>query len=180
VCISSETVPGHLSAERDAQPDYLPIDEQHPVRPQDAYALSKAVGESICGALVRRSDASAVSIRPSLVLASDDYPRVVPRFRENPMFGKFNAWSYVDVEDLAALIALAAEASSAGHEVVYAAQPDNLVGRSFAELVDLAYGERAPQLRLITRDDGSGIDCTKARELFGWEPTISWRDRILI
>ncbi len=33
VNISSETVPGFIFAERPFPPDYLPIDEEHPIRP---------------------------------------------------------------------------------------------------------------------------------------------------
>src|SRR2546421_26048 len=45
--VSSEAVLGWDYREREFAPDYLPIDESHPVRPQDAYGLSKEVGESI-------------------------------------------------------------------------------------------------------------------------------------
>jgi UDP-glucose 4-epimerase len=176
VYLSSETVVGYVTAERPADPDYLPVDEAHPVRPQDAYALSKAVGESICDALVRRSDVSVVSIRPSLVLDADDYANIAPLFQKRPALGRVNCWSYVDVSDLAELIALAVEASTAGHEIVYAAQPDNLAGRPLSELVEIGYGANGPALRPIDRADAAGISAAKARALFGWVPTRSWRD----
>ena len=35
---SSETVPGFFFAERKFLPDYVPVDEEHPIRPQDPYA----------------------------------------------------------------------------------------------------------------------------------------------
>src|SRR6266516_112638 len=38
VYLSSETVPGFFFPERSFLPDYIPIDEEHPVRPQDPYA----------------------------------------------------------------------------------------------------------------------------------------------
>ncbi len=178
VNLSSETVVGYVTAERAADPDYLPVDENHPVRPQDAYALSKAVGETICDALVRRSDATAVSIRPSLVLDDGDYANIAPLFQKRPALGRVNCWSYVDVLDLAELIGLAVESTTPGHEVVYAAQPDNLVGLSLAELVDIGYGVEHPEIRPTDRDDAAGISCAKARGLFGWQPTRSWRDRL--
>ncbi len=178
VYISSETVPGFVSAERPFLPDYLPADEDLPVRPQDAYALSKAVGEQICDALVRRSDATAVSVRPSLVLSPADYENVVPGAQHRPVGPFPNFWSYVDVEDFADLIVLASEASTPGHEVVYGAQPDNFMGRPLAELLRAAYGDAAPALRTLEREDASGISSAKARRLFGWEPKRSWRERL--
>jgi UDP-glucose 4-epimerase len=169
---------GYVTTERPASPDYLQVDEDHPLRPQDAYALSKALGEQICGALVRRSDATAASVRPSLVLTADDYPNIVPLFQKVPVAGRINCWSYVDVLDLADLVARVAEATTPGHEVIYAAQPDNPTGRPLAELVAAAYGDEAPELRPLDRDDSGGIDCTKARSMFGWNPTRSWRDSL--
>jgi len=177
VYISSETAPGFVTAERPFIPDYLPVDEAHPRRPQDPYALSKSLGEDICDALVARSDATAVSIRPSYVWAPRDYAHVLSPLQEHPD-RHFNYWSYVDVEDLADLIVLAATASTAGHEVVYAAQPDNYVGRPFATLVAEVLGDAAPPLRELDQEDCAGIRTAKARTLLGWLPQRSWRQRL--
>ena len=177
VYLSSETALGFVTAERPCLPDYLPVDEDHPRRPQEAYALSKSLGEDLCDSLVRRSDATAVSIRPSLVLAPDDYARIGPLQRATGR--SFNHWAYVDVEDLADLIVLAATAGSPGHEVVYAAQPDNLLGKPFADLVATVLGADAPPLRDLDREDCGGISIAKARRLFGWNPTRSWRDHVV-
>jgi UDP-glucose 4-epimerase len=176
VYLSSETVPGFVTAERPFLPDYLPVDEDHPIRPQDGYALSKYVGEEICAALVRRTDVTAVSIRPSLVVSADMYATFVAQLQQAPVRPFPNQWSYVDVDDLADLVLLAATASTTGHEVVYAAQPDNLLGRPLAELVRSAYGAEAPPLRALERPEAGGIAIGKARSMFGWNPRRSWRD----
>lgn len=178
VSLSSETVPGFITAPRPFLPDYLPVDEEHPIRPQDAYALSKSISEQICDALVRRSDATAVSVRPSWVLSPDMYASVIPPIQSGGMRPPPNQWSYVDTRDLAELIVLAAESSTTGHEVVYAAQPDNLMGRALNELLSAAYGDSAPPLRELDRPDSGGISITKARAMFGWDPQRSWRDEI--
>ena len=65
VNISSETVPGFFFPEREFLPDYAPVDEEHPIRPQDPYATAKHFGEQLMDAVVRRSDLTGVSIRPS-------------------------------------------------------------------------------------------------------------------
>ena len=52
VNFSSETVPGFIYAHRPFEPDYLPIDEEHPVRPQDPYATAKWFGELLMEGLV--------------------------------------------------------------------------------------------------------------------------------
>lgn len=176
IVTSSETALGFITAERPFLPDYFPVDENHPRRPQEAYALSKSLGEDICDSLVRRSDATAVSIRPSLVLAAEDYPRIAGLQRASGP--SFNHWSYIDVEDLADLIVLAATATTPGHEVVYAAQPDNYVGRPFLDLAAAAFGDTTPAIRELDREDASGISIAKARRLFGWDPKRSWRDHV--
>src|SRR6266568_1212495 len=65
VNISSETVPGFFFPERPFLPDYVPVDESHPIRPQDPYALSKYFGELLMDAAVRRSATGCTTFGPS-------------------------------------------------------------------------------------------------------------------
>jgi len=65
VNLSSETVPGFIFPERPWVPDYLPVDERHPIRPQDPYATAKHFGEQLMDRAVRLSDITCVSLRPS-------------------------------------------------------------------------------------------------------------------
>ena len=50
VCGSSLAIYGLYYPLTALQPDYLPVDEEHPLRPQDPYGLSKLVGEKLCDA----------------------------------------------------------------------------------------------------------------------------------
>ena len=174
VNVSSETVPGYFFPERPFLPDYLPVDEDHPVRPQDPYALAKHFGEQLMDAAVRRADIRCISIRPSWVQWEGNYERNLgPDVRDPaPSAG---VWSYVDLYDLAAAIRLAVESDLPGHEVLYVASPDNSTGRPLAELVRRHYGDRVP-LRPLAREDASGISSAKASRLLGWRPERSWRD----
>jgi nucleoside-diphosphate-sugar epimerase len=174
VNISSETVPGFFFPERPWLPDYLPVDEEHPVRPQDPYATAKRFGELLMDGAVRRSDITAVSIRPSWVQWEGNYEtNIGPWMREPGPSEGF--WAYIDAYDLADAIRLAAEAATPGHEVVYIASPDNHVNRPLAELVRHHHGD-AIELRELDREDASGISIRKARELLGYDPSRSWRD----
>jgi UDP-glucose 4-epimerase len=67
VNLSSETVPGFSYPVRYFHARYAPIDEQHPVRPQDPYGLSKWFGELLMDAAVERSGIACISIRPTWV-----------------------------------------------------------------------------------------------------------------
>jgi UDP-glucose 4-epimerase len=176
VHVSSETVPGFLFAEREWTAEYAPVDEEHPVRPQDPYALAKHFGEQLMDAATRRSDVTGVSIRPTWVQWEGNYAQSLgPALRdpENTPSGSF--WSYIDVYDLADALRLAAEAGTPGHEVVYIASPDNAAGRPLADLVRHHHGD-AVEIRPHDREDASGTSISKARELLGYDPRRSWRD----
>lgn len=98
------------------------------------------------------------------------YGDAIKRMREAPVGPSFNQWTFVDADDLADLILRAAAGDTTGHEVVYAAQPDNLRGEPLADLVAQAYGEGAVPIGALERPDAGAISVAKARRLFGWSP----------
>ena len=153
VHLSSETVPGFYFNERPDGPDYLPVDEAHPARPQDPYALAKLFGEQLCDAAIRRSDVRCISIRPSWVQWEGNYERNLGPVIRDPSVGSSPShWSYIDVYDLADALRLAAESDLPGHEVMYIVSPGTAVS------------------------DEPAISTEKAERLLGWRPSRSWRD----
>jgi len=177
VNLSSETVPGFFFPERDFLPSYVPVDEAHPIAPQDPYALAKHFGEQLCDAAVRRSDIRCTSIRPSWVQTPDNYARNLgPLLRDRSKLTP-SLWAYIDVFDLADALVLAVQGDLVGHEVFYIASPDNVGGRDFAAALREHYGE-AIELRPLERVDASGISSAKAQRLLGWNPKRSWRDHL--
>lgn len=175
VYISSETVPGFFFPERPDRPDYAPVDEEHPIRPQDPYALSKWFGELLMDAAVRRSDIRCISLRPTWVQNEEIYERNLgPQVRDESVLSP-NLWSYIDVYDLADAIVLAAESDLPGHDVFYIASPDNVTGKDFGELLHRHYGDTIA-LRPVDRPDSSGISTAKAQRVLGYSPKRSWKD----
>ncbi|SEP00575.1 NAD-dependent epimerase/dehydratase family protein [Trujillonella endophytica] len=174
VNLSSDSVCGITWARDPAPPVRLPIDEEHPDRPEDPYALSKQVSELLCDGLVRRSSCTAVSLRPTWVLTPRTYAASLGPFRRDPELRSPMFWSYVDVADLAGLIALAAESTTPGHEVAYAAAADNGTGRDLRAAALAVHP--GLEVRPLPRPDASAISSAKAERLFGWRPTRSWRD----
>lgn len=186
VNISSETVPGFFFPERvDAEtasgeasgiPCYAPIDELHPVHPQDPYALSKSFGEQLCDAAVLRSDLKVISIRPSWCQDISNVARNL-----GPHVRSFDApnnglLAYICIADLAEAIALAAlNTALPGHEVMYIAADDSAGGHDLVKWVTAKYGDKIP-LRALSRADASGLDCAKAKRLLSWAPKLTWRD----
>ena len=175
VNISSESIVGNFFPERPFSPDYVPVDEQHPLYPQDVYALSKLFGEQMMDAAVRRSDIAAISIRPATVHNEDNYETNLGPLVRDPSITNANFRSYIDVYDLADAIVLATESDLPGHEVFYIANPDNAGGHDFADVLRKYYGEEI-ELRDLDRVDSGGISTEKARRMLGWEAKRSWSD----
>ena len=175
VNLSSETVPGFFFPERPWLPDYLPVDEEHPIRPQDPYATAKHFGELLMDGATRRSDITGVSIRPSWVQWEGNYEHNLGPCLRDPDEGSASFWSYIDAYDLADALRLAAESDLPGHEVMYIASPDNCSGRPLAEMIRRHHGDSV-QIRELPREDASGISSAKAERLLGYAPSRSWRD----
>jgi nucleoside-diphosphate-sugar epimerase len=174
VHVSSETVPGFFFPERPWVPEYAPIDEEHPIRPQDPYALSKHFGEQLMDAAVRRSDIHCISIRPSWVQWEGNYEHNLGPNLRDPDEGSASFWSYIDAYDLADALRLAAESDLPGHEVMYIASPDNCAGRPLMEMIRRHHGD--VEVRALDREDASGTSSAKAARLIGYAPSRSWRD----
>ncbi len=87
-----------------------------------------------------------------------------------------NLWSCIDVYDLADALVLAAASDLPGHEVFYIASPDDVGGRSFAEILKEHYGDEIELRKPLPREDASGTSTAKAQRMLGYSPKRSWRD----
>jgi nucleoside-diphosphate-sugar epimerase len=175
VNVSSETVPGFFFPERPFLPAYAPVDEEHPITPQDPYAVAKHFGEQLMDAAVRRSDIRCISIRPSWVQWEGNYDHNLGPFLRDADEPSASFWAYIDAYDLADALRLAAESDLPGHEVMYIASPDNCAGRPLVEMIRRHHGDSV-EIRDLPREDASGISCAKAERLLGYAPSRSWRD----
>jgi UDP-glucose 4-epimerase len=178
VNVSSETVPGFFFPERAFLPDYAPVDEDHPIRPQDPYATAKYFSELLMDAAMRRSDIRCLTIRPTWVQWEGNYERNLGPVLRDPEGGEPSAglWAYIDVYDLADSLRLAAESELDTHEVFYIASPDNNANRPLADLIRHHHGDAIEIREPLPRPDASGLSIAKAERLLGYAPTRSWRD----
>jgi nucleoside-diphosphate-sugar epimerase len=176
VNISSQAVSGEIFAERPLWPEYLPMDEEHPARPQDPYGLSKLFGEQLCAAAVRRSELRCISLRPVWVQDAGSYQANLGPLLADHSIASLIGWSYVDAEDLAEAIRLAVESDVDGHEVILLAAADTAGGRDLYAAWRAAYPDAPTELRPLPRPDASSVSIAKAQRLLGWRPTRSWRD----
>lgn len=175
VWTSSESTYGTVFADETWLPDYLPIDEAHPQRPEDPYGTSKVAGEEIADMVTRKYDIPVTSIRPSWINVPGQYETSAVReaFDPDDPDRSGNFWSYVDVRDVVSMIERAIETDRTGHEAYLAAAADNYLDHPTAAAVEAAFGGR-PETCSLSGDDAA-FTTTKAKQELGWTPTHSWR-----
>ena len=175
VLASSEAVLGFPYRELDFKPDYFPIDEAHPLRPQDCYGLSKVAAEEACRSYTRRGALSTVCIRPCYCWGLALGDEAVESLR-NPELHYRSLWVYIHLRDIARLYRLACEHPDLQHETFYAVAPDVRSNVPTRDLADRFYPD-VPFRRDIGTY-GSLIANDGAREALGFEPELSWRDEV--
>ncbi|WP_266082983.1 NAD-dependent epimerase/dehydratase family protein [Haladaptatus caseinilyticus] len=168
---SSESAYGFPFAEEPVLPDYLPIDEAHPLRPEDPYGSSKLVSEDIADVVTRRYDIPIASLRISNVQYPGEY--TVLDGRDSLRNGVGNFWSYVDGRDVANAVVRTLEADLSGHESFVIAADDNYLGRPTTEAVEEFFGG-LPDAVSVSGED-SALSSEKAKHVLGWNPNHTWR-----
>ena len=172
VLASSESIYGMAFAEETPLPASLPIDEGHPMAPEDPYGTAKVAGEEVGEMVARRDGVSVASVRPSWIQYPGEYNcRGVAA--GDLAGGAGNCWSYVDVRDVASIVEAALETDFDGHEGFHAAAADNYVGRPTAALVEECWGELPTECELA--GEQSALSTVKADGVLGWEPEHSCR-----
>lgn len=63
-------------AEREGAPDYLPVDDAHPLRAARPYGMSKRLAEEMCAAWTSRTGIATVVLRPVMILDDHGLTRV--------------------------------------------------------------------------------------------------------
>ena len=162
---SSLTIYGFYYPTRFAVPECLPVDEAHPLAPQDPYSISKLVGERICDAFARRSEMQIASLRFAGISADLTQQNLLER-RKNPLRWAGPLWTYIDVRDAAVACRLAVEKDFSGHEPFNICAPNTIMTGPTLELAK----EYFPDVKVRAPLEGnwSGYDCKKARDLLGF------------
>jgi len=170
VSASSNAVVGWSYGEN-FMPDYLPIDEDHPLRPEDAYGLSKEIGETIARSYALKG-LQTVSLRPSGVVAPEELEEMKRAGGRKP--SGFQAYSYIDARDLAVAFRLAVERPLPGASVMFVVADDSTIDEPlcvFYPRIKPAIGDKA---RILTGSSGVYANA-RAKQVLGWKPMYSWR-----
>jgi UDP-glucose 4-epimerase len=173
VFISSESVLGMVFSEGRVRPEYLPVDENHPLAPAEPYGRSKLAAEVL---LARHRDeaTTVVSLRPPWVWVPEEYEKV-RLLTTAPDEWSDGLWAYVHGDDLAAAVELAVTLGIApGFHAAYVAAPDNGTVMPTAQLA----GHYFPGVPFGAdmSEFGSLVSSAGLEQLLGFRPSMSWRE----
>ncbi|MFB9377507.1 NAD-dependent epimerase/dehydratase family protein [Kineococcus gynurae] len=171
---SSETTYGICFAHGERKPLYLPVDEEHPVVPEDSYAMSKVAGEVISRSFHARTGADVYGFRINNVIEPHEYAEKFPAFLDDPALRRRNIFAYIDTRDLGQMTLRALETDGLGFEMFNVANADLSVAATTGEIIETFYD--GVEVRKEMGRDETFYSIDKARNLLGYSPEHSWRD----
>lgn len=180
VFTSSESTLGFAFMTHRMVPEYVPIDERHPLRPQDPYGLSKVIGEQICKTYSARYGIRTICLREPWIWVPE--PEHIAFYRtlvKNYSEWHKNLWTYVHVMDVADAHRRAVEIDlDELHEIFFITAAENWTGIDSSNLLKKFYPEITEGIdRLI--GPSPIISHKKANRLLGYSPQYSASDLFL-
>lgn len=188
VAASSPTVLGY-GAPTGWAPDRLPLDEQSPALPWNAYALSKLLIEQSIAMLQRQAGDRVrfAAFRPCYVIAPEEWAgaqtqqghTVLERLAD-PALSAPALFNYVDARDVAAFAdtLLGALDDIPNGEVFFVGADDALAREPLAELLPRFHPGTARAAAALT-GTSPAFSNAKARRLLDWRPQYSWRGELV-
>jgi len=183
---SSPTVIGY-GAPHGWEPDYLPLDEQHPLAPWNGYALSKQAVEAIAAMAVRaHGDRIRIgSFRPCYVIAPEEWAgaptqqgHTVLERLDHPELSAVALFNYIDARDagdfVLAWLTHAHEIPNGG--VFFVGAPDSLAREPIGDLV----ARYRPELAGHVGDVPAVFSSERAQALLGWRASRTWRTELAL
>ena len=175
VYLSSSWALGNMLADPTFPPDYLPVDEGHPLWPADPYSVSKQIAESLCHAYHRSHGIQVFILRPSWITYPSEYAQLREYVEHDSWDPVRSLLAYVDPRDVARAVRRCVDNFTLMDEVFYLNAPDILSNHPTHEIIERHFagvasrcdrwGPRAP---LIT--------CARADAVLGFTPKYSWHE----
>lgn len=176
VISSSESSYGICFSKQNLNPQYVPIDEDHPQLPEESYGLSKIVNEKTADMIHRRTGMQVVSFRLGNVISPEKYQNF-PEFIHNPEQRKTILWSYIDTRDAATAYRLAIETDDLGSVALNIGADETSMDIKSKQLMETCY----PEVKDF-RKELSGfeplLNNEKAKKLLNWKPIHKWRNYV--
>ncbi|GAA1430623.1 NAD(P)-dependent oxidoreductase [Microlunatus lacustris] len=187
VVASSPTVHGY-GAPTGWVPASLPLDEESPTRPWNAYSLSKLTAEQVMRTLVAQvgDRVRFAAFRPCYVIAPEEWRgaptqqgHTVAERLADPALSAPALFNYLDARDAAAFVdaLLTALPAIANGETFLVGADDALATAPLAELLPRFHPGTAPAAGALT-GTAPAFANAKAKALLGWQPRHSWRTEL--
>jgi len=156
---------------QNVDPQYFPVDEEHPALANRPYGLSKRLGEELCRTFTERCGLRTHCFRLTTAVAPGKrYDFLPSRARQ----GEVGIYSYFDIRDFALLAEAALLAEHLAHEVFLVSAGDSGHADPTGEVIARYYPQA--QLRYGRLEAATPfVTCTKARRLLDFAPRHSWR-----
>lgn len=171
---SSETTYGICFADGERKPEYIPVDEEHPVVPEDSYGMSKVVNEVTARSFHERTGIDIYGLRLNNVIEPHEYAEQFPAFLEDASLRRRNIFAYIDARDLGQMVERCLETHGLGFEIFNVANDDLSVGLTTDEVIRQFYPDVPKQRDMGQHETFYTND--KAKRLVGFKPLHSWRD----
>jgi GDP-4-dehydro-6-deoxy-D-mannose reductase len=170
------------------QPDRLPIDETHPVRPSNPYAVSKYLAEQVCAFYASQLGVRTTVVRPFNIYGPRQpghflIPTVVRQLKNGGPIRVLDLAprrDYLYVDDLVDLLVRTLDPNQSDYTVVNAGSGSSV---SVGELVDRLQTIAGTSLEVLSEDKPRHQELNdvraavaKARDCFGWMPRTSLED----
>jgi nucleoside-diphosphate-sugar epimerase len=170
---SSETTYGVCFADGEVQPEYVPIDEEHPTVPHDSYAMSKVVNEVTARSFQARTGIDIYGLRINNVIEPHEYETKFPAFVADPALRRRNIFAYIDARDLGHMVDCCLRTDGLGYEVFNVSNDDTSVGITSDEVYERFYAGVPRRRDMGPFETFYAND--KAKRLVGFAPQHSWR-----
>lgn len=153
-------------------PDYVPVDEKHPLHHYESYALSKEINERSADMWANRSKTAFVGLRIPHTHTHSTFAEMAQKMREGDEAiieqGAKIFWAYLDLRDAVQGILTVINKGAKGSKTYNFAAPDTYAPKPTREMM----AEFHPTSKIASSISGydSIIDCSQWNADFGYEP----------
>jgi nucleoside-diphosphate-sugar epimerase len=153
-------------------PEYVPVDEKHPLYHFESYALSKEVNERSADMWANRSETAFVGLRFPHTHTNLVFAEMAQKMREGDKAileqGAKIFWAYLDLRDAVQGVLTVIEKGAKGSKTYNFAAPDTMAPKPTLEMM----AEFHPTSKIASSLSGydSIIDCSEWYADFGYEP----------
>jgi nucleoside-diphosphate-sugar epimerase len=150
-------------------PDYVRLDEEHPLRPVNCYAESKLAGESAARYFSQNGGPTVLSFRFVGVRTPAQIGPEVERMAKDPSYGAMGLWTRTDARDAAMACRKAVEVETVESGAYNISGPRIAVDGEAADYVRAFFGDGV-EIRQDMKGTASPLSSDKAGRAFGYEP----------